>query len=165
MQYLKLSPAERRDRLEGLAAMTAYLEESFGSLCDADLRAPGPDGAFAPVEQVWHLADLEREGFGERIRRLLAEVEPQLPDFEGDRIARERNYRALSFAEGLRSFAAARAANLAAFRSLAPAAWNRGGTQDGVGRVALCDMPELMRRHDESHRAEIEAWKRRRAAS
>ena len=163
MQYLRLSPAERRDRLEALAAMKGYLEDAFASLSEQELRAPGPGGAFSPVEQVWHLADLEREGFGERIRRLQAEDDPRLPDFEGDRIARERAYRSLPFAEGLRAFAAARAANLEAFRRVAPGLWERGGMQEGVGRVTLCDLPELMHRHDESHRAEIEAWKRHRA--
>jgi hypothetical protein len=164
MQYLKLTPAERSDRLEALAAMKDYLEASFGSLDEEALRAPGPGGAFSPVEQVWHLADLEREGFGERIRRLQSEDEPRLPDFEGDRIARERAYRSLPFAEGLRAFAAARAANVEAFRRLAPGLWERGGTQVGVGRVTLCDLPGLMHQHDESHREEIEAWKRHRAA-
>ena len=159
MQYMKLSRAEQQDRLQSLAAMKRYLASSFGSLSDEELRAPCPKGAFSPVEQVWHLADLEREGFGERIRRLQAENEPQLPDFEGDRIARERAYRTLSFTEGLRAFEAARAANIEALRTIAPDAWNRRGTQDGVGTVSLCDMPELMHQHDEAHRAEIEEWK------
>src|SRR6476469_4890942 len=35
-------------------------------------RRPGAD-CFSFVENVWHLADLEREGFGLRIRRILAE--------------------------------------------------------------------------------------------
>lgn len=35
------------------------------------------------------MADLEREGFGARLQRLLGEVDPFLPDFDGDRAARE----------------------------------------------------------------------------
>ena len=160
MQYMKLTRAEQQDRLQILASMKDYLASSFGSLSDEDLRAPGPGGEFSPIEQVWHLADLEREGFGERIRRLQAEHEPQLPDFEGDRIARERAYRTLSFAEGLLAFEAARTANIEALRTVAPDAWNRRGTQEGLGTVSLCDMPELMHQHDEAHRTEIEEWKR-----
>ena len=160
MQYMKLTPSERQEALRSLATMKDFLDASFASLSDDETRAAGPEGAFSPVEQVWHLADLEREGFGERIRRLQAESEPQLPDFDGARIAVERQYRSLSFEEGLRAFEAARLANIALFLTLAPEAWTRGGTQDGVGAVSLCDMPELMRQHDEAHKAEIREWQR-----
>jgi DinB superfamily len=162
MQYMKLTPTERQRALRNLASMREFLEESFDSLTEDEIRAPGPDGAFSPVEQVWHLADLEREGFGERIRRLQAESGPRLPDFDGARIAAERNYRSLSLDEGLRAFEAARHANIEAFRVLAPEAWDRSGFQDGVGAVSLCDMPELMRQHDEAHKAEIRKWRRAR---
>lgn len=162
MQYMKLTPLERQEALRTLASMKDFLDASFASLTPEETRAPGPDGVLSPVEQVWHLADLEREGFGERIRRLQAEDGPSLPDFDGARIAAERSYRDLSFEEGLRAFEAARLANIALFLTLAPEAWARAGTQDGVGRVTLCDMPELMRQHDEAHRAEIRTWQRSR---
>jgi hypothetical protein len=34
------------------------------------------------------------------------------------------------------------------------------GTQEGVGKVSLCDMPGFMSQHDSAHRGEIESWKR-----
>ena len=160
MQYMKLTPVERQEALRTLASMKDFLDASFASLTREETRTPGPEGSFSPVEQVWHLADLEREGFSERIRRLQAEEGPSLPDFDGARIAAERSYRSLSFEEGLRAFEAARLANIALFLTLAPEAWTRSGTQDGVGAVRLCDMPELMRQHDEAHRAEIREWQR-----
>ena len=52
-------------------------------------------------------------------------------------------------------------ANLALLRSLEPTQWSRAGTQEGVGRVAVCDIPHMMAEHDESHRAEISAGRRR----
>jgi hypothetical protein len=60
----------------------------------------------------------------------------------------------------LRAFEAARAANIATLLSLEPEAWARGGTQEGVGPVALRDLPLLMRDHDRSHIAEIREWRR-----
>jgi hypothetical protein len=110
------------------------------------------------VEQVWHLADLEREGFGERIRRLLNEKEPYLPDFNGTEMAARRNYRALSFEAGLAAFAEARRQNVAALRAVAEPAWSLTGTQEGVGKVSLCDIPSFMSQHDLAHRREIEMW-------
>jgi hypothetical protein len=118
----------------------------------------GPDGALAPVEQCWHLADLEREGYGLRIDRLLRETDPLLADFDGARIARERAYRSLSLAEGLAAFRRARQDNLARLRTLSAEQWRRDGSQEGVGPIALCDVPAMMAEHDAGHRGEIEAW-------
>ena len=110
MQYMKLGEVQRQELMEALAGMKHFLRETFGSLAAEETRTPGPGGSFSPVEQVWHLADLEREGFGVRIERLRTETNPHLPDFDGAKIARERNYRALSLSEGLRAFEAAREA-------------------------------------------------------
>ena len=148
-------PAE--SLLAALAEMPQVLARAAAFLAADALRRPGPDGAFSLVEHAWHLADLEREGYAERLRRLETEDEPRLPDFDGGRIARERAYRTLSFADGLRAFAEARAQNLARLRGLAPQAWSRSGTQEGVGRVRLADVPRMMAEHDAGHRAEIEA--------
>jgi hypothetical protein len=157
---MKLNDVERDELMRSLAGMSEFLQDAFTGLTDQQARAPGPNGAFAPVEQVWHLADLEREGFGLRIRRLPTEEHPLLPDFDGTRIAHERDYRSLSLQEGLRAFSAARADNIAALRSVTTDAWRRGGTQEGVGDVTLCDMPVFLLQHDQAHKAEIEDWRR-----
>jgi hypothetical protein len=165
VQYVKFNAAEREELMRSLSAMPEYLYEQFDALNAQDARLPGPGGAFSPVEQVWHLADLEREGFGVRIRRLRDEQAPRLPDFDGARIARERHYRSLSLREGLEAFAVARKANLATLQSLPGEAWARSGTQEGLGIVTLCDLPALLLQHDQTHRLEIEEWKRRQAQS
>ena len=165
VQYVKFNAAERQELMRSLSAMPEYLYEQFDALSAEDARLPGPGGAFSPVEQVWHLADLEREGFGVRIRRLRDEQAPRLPDFDGDRIARERHYRSLSLREGLEAFAVARKANLATLQCLPGEAWAHSGTQEGVGIVTLCDLPALLLQHDQAHRLEIEEWKRRQADS
>jgi len=151
---------ERDELLARLEEMPGFLEAAFAGLSAADAVRPGPNGTFSPVEQCWHLADLEREGFGARIERLLTEDNPFLPDFDGDRIARERSYRSRTLAAGLHAFRDARAENLARLRSVAEAGWTRSGTQEGVGRIALRDVPALALAHDASHRSEIEAWLR-----
>ena len=160
MQYMKLTEVQRHELMESLAAMKTFLHEAFESLTPEQAQTPGLGGSFSPVEQVWHLADLEREGFGLRIRRLQTEANPHLPDFDGTKIAHERNYRSLSLPAGLRDFEAAREANIHALKALPPEAWVRSGTQDGVGAVSLCDMPTFMHQHDQAHIAEIEEWKR-----
>jgi DinB family protein len=141
--------------IEELEAFPSFLEDAARGVDEEQARRPGPGGTFSLVEQAWHLADLEREGYAERIRRLLGEAHPHLPDFDGDRVARERNYLARSLAEGVAAFAAARAENVGLLRSLSPEAWARNGTQEGVGEIRLYDVPRMMQRHDLSHRREI----------
>jgi DinB superfamily len=160
MQFVQMTGVERDVLMASLARMVPFLRETLGSLTADEARIPGPEGAFSPVEHVWHLADLEREGFGLRIQRLQAEIEPHLPDFDGPKIARERNYRVRSLAAGLEAFELARAANLAALRSLGSDSWKRSGTQEGAGPVSLSDIPGFMQQHDRSHVAEIREWQR-----
>jgi hypothetical protein len=160
MQYMKLETAEREALLRSLAEMPAFLHAAFGDLTPEQARSVGPDGIPSPAEQVWHLADLEREGYETRIARLLGERNPQLPDFDGHRIAMERKYRELPLTPALTAFSEARARNLDAFRRLTADEWVRGGTQEGVGAVSLCDIPSFMSQHDEAHRGEIAAWLR-----
>jgi hypothetical protein len=159
MQYMALPPQQREALLETLEQMPQYLEQQFRSLTAEMIRQQDADGSFSPVEQVWHLADLEREGFGLRIERLLSETEPQLPDFDGAAIAVTRRYRSLSLTAGLAAFREARQRNLARLRTIAADAWTRSGQQQGVGRVSLCDLPGFMSQHDAAHRGEISAWK------
>jgi len=153
-------PAVTRDEvLATLETMPALLEAAFAGLAAAEAVQPGPYGSFSPVEHCWHLADLERDGYATRIRRLLTEDDPWLPDFDGERVARERQYRTLSLVEGLLAFRAARAQTLSALRAIQPGEWTRTGQQQGVGRIRLGDLPSMMAAHDASHRREIEAWR------
>jgi hypothetical protein len=154
---MKRAPVEvTGDVLARLVEMTEWLRRAAESVVPEHRDTPAPDGGFCLLEHAWHLADLEAEGYGVRIRRLLSEDRPVLPDFEGDRIARERRYRERSLAEGLAAFASARAANLARLRAVAGDDWERDGIQDGVGPVCLQDVPRMMADHDASHRAEID---------
>jgi hypothetical protein len=164
MKYMRLVKTEQQELLADLERMPEWLDEVFAGLSPEDAATPGPDGGFSPVAQCWHLADLEREAFAVRIERLLTEVEPALPDFDGAQIAAQRRYHLKSLAEGIAAFRRARHVNLAMLRAIPAGDWTRGGTQEGVGRVSLCDLPSLMAEHDLTHRGEIEAWRKPRGA-
>jgi DinB superfamily len=153
----------REDRdamLAELETMPGYVRRAVERMGEAKARLPAPGDGFSLVEQVWHLADLEREGYGERLRRLVAEDDPFLPDFDGARLARERSYRARSLPEGLTAFAEARRRSLALLRALGPEAWGRRGRQEGVGTITLGDVARMMLEHDAGHREEIENLER-----
>jgi hypothetical protein len=158
MEYMKLDVSDRHDLLQDLAGMPEYLREVLGSIAADDLTKPGPNGLFSPVEQVWHLADLEVEGFGFRIKTLRDQPDPILPDFDGTAVANARDYKCMSLEEGLARFERGRRENLERLSTLTEAQWTHGGTQEGVGRVSLCDMPIFLRQHDQAHMEEIRAW-------
>ncbi|HEY6911955.1 MAG TPA: DinB family protein [Myxococcales bacterium] len=141
------------DLLDELARTPALLSRVAEVFPHATVRARS--GSFALVEHVWHLADLEAEGFAARIARLLAETDPVLPDFDGERTARERRYLQLDLAEGLAAFSAARAANVTTLGQVADGQWSRAGRQEGVGPVSLSELPRRMREHDLAHLGEI----------
>ncbi|HXV59852.1 MAG TPA: hypothetical protein VEK15_04095, partial [Vicinamibacteria bacterium] len=98
-----------------------------------------------------------------RIRRLRDELMPQLPDFDGDRVAAERQYQRKSLLAGIEAFRNARESSLRAIQEIGPSEWERRGVQEGVGAIMLCDLPHMMVEHDEAHRVEIEQWLRTRA--
>jgi hypothetical protein len=157
MSYMLLPPEGQQRILDQLAWMTSFLTERFGALAEHEAKVRVDDVA-SPVEQVWHLADLEREGFGVRIERLLNEDDAELPDFDGTEVAKRRNYREKSLREGMRAFARARQDNIDALQRVTTSEWTRRGVQQGVGPVALCDIPTMMAAHDASHREEIILW-------
>jgi DinB superfamily len=157
MNYMLLPPEGQQRMLDQIAWMTSFLTERFGALSEDEAKVRAGD-VVSPVEQVWHLADLEREGFGVRIERLLNEDAAELPDFDGTEVAKRRNYREKSLHEGMRAFARARQDNIDALQRVTPQEWTRTGVQHGVGPVALCDIPVMIAAHDASHRAEIIAW-------
>jgi hypothetical protein len=150
--------------LHALESMPAELQRLAGERGGEATRLPAGGGGFSLVEHAWHLADLEREGFGQRIRRLLSETGPQLADFDGARMAAERRYREKPLSEGVAAFAVARRANVALLRTVPAEAWRRSGHQEGVGPITLRDVPRLMREHDDSHRAELAALLEQRGA-
>jgi len=137
---------------------TPALLERASSEIPASLATRRPaGGGFSLVENVWHLAELETEGYGQRIRLLLSEEDPTLANFDGDLIARERRYQERDLAEGLAAFAAERRRNIETLRAARSSDWKRRGTHETLGRVALGDLPRMMAEHDRSHTDDIAA--------
>lgn len=139
--------------LKSLSRTPALLARVAAQMPEALVRVRS--GSFALVEHAWHMGDLEREGFGERIRCLLAEDDPFLPDFDGEKAAREREYLKLELPAALEAFGAAREKNLATLRSVTGEHWARSGRQEGVGAVTLAELPRRMLDHDRAHLNEI----------
>lgn len=143
--------------MHDLAAFPALVRQWMESVPPELLTKKPATGGLALVENAWHLADLEVEGYGARLRRLLAETSPSLPDFQGDVIARERDYLHLPLAPALERFARARAENIALIDAASDKDRSRSGEQEGVGIITFERVVAMMAEHDAGHADEIAA--------
>ena len=144
------------EALRLLAEMPAVLHAAIAGATRQELRhKPSPD-TFSLVEHACHLRDLEIEGYSLRLDRMLEQVDPALAGFEGDVIARERDYLAQDATKAAAQFALSRAALVARAGTLAAGQMARTGTF--MGRtITVCDLLAMMVEHDRGHREEIAA--------
>src|SRR5262245_13896481 len=100
---------EIRMFLEATPDMIARL---VGEISEAALKQKPSEKEFSVLEHVCHLRDIEREGYAIRIEKLLGEEAPILPDIDGDKLARERDYNHQQISAALADFAEARKKNV-----------------------------------------------------
>jgi DinB superfamily len=141
--------------MHDLAMFPSVVRGLTESVPDELLRKRSAAGLFSLVETAWHLADLEAEGYGVRLRRLLEESSPVLPDFRGDVIAEERDYAHLPLEPALERFEKARAENMAVIERASYEDRKRSGEQEGVGTVTFEGVIGMMVEHDRGHAAEL----------
>ena len=149
------APVELQTLIDFLAETPARVRQLVHNLSAADVRRKPSGQEFSALEQVCHLNDLEREGYAVRIERLIQEEHPFLPDFDGDKIARERDYQARPLDAMLDAFSESRRENLRAVNRLSEADFERQGTLEGVGPITLGGLLLKMREHDEAHLREL----------
>lgn len=143
--------------IDRLAIFPVLLREVLADVPEVLLRSRARDGRFALVEHAWHLADLEEEGFALRIRRLLEEERPILPNFAGDLIAEERRYLHQAAIPAVERFAWQRERNRERLTGLQPAELQRAGLQEGVGEILVAQLPTMMLEHDLGHANDLVA--------
>ncbi len=149
-------------------ALLAFLNEtpnkltnSSAGLSNAEVRFQNSPDEFSVLENICHLRDLEVLGYTPRIRRILAEANPSLADFDGARVAAESSYNNEQPDFALEAFQTARRENVEVLRALTEGQLKREGTFDGVGTITLRRLAEMMREHDEGHLADLRALRRR----
>lgn len=163
-----MSDEAQNGNVTDFAALLAFLAEtpnqlahSTSGLSNQELRFQNSPEEFSVLENLCHLRDLERQGYTPRIRRILAEVDPALADFDGARVAAESDYNNEQPGSALEAFQAARQQNVAVLRTLTEGQLNREGSLAGVGKITLRRLAELICEHDEGHLADLRALRRR----
>jgi transcriptional regulator with XRE-family HTH domain len=150
--------ADVRSAIKTLAALPAWLPALVETLAPAQARRRVEGlGTFSVLEHVCHLRDLELEAWAVRLHALRAgDAAPFLPDFDGDRAARERDYQRQELGAAVRELLAARRASLSVLGKLKPAELSRSGTLEGVGVLSLGALITRWAGHDVGHRVELE---------
>ena len=141
---------------QSIADMPRVLSDAVAGANPETLTRRGAGDTFSLTEQACHLRDVEREGYLIRVRRILAEHEPALAGFEGDVVARERNYQAQDARAAARDFTRARAELVTLLATVDDAHAARTATFGGR-RITLTDLVDMIEQHDDGHREEIAA--------
>lgn len=142
-----------------LQGFPSAIRKIVAGLSEDALRSRKPGREFSILENVCHLRDIEREGYTQRLRRLLDETKPFLPDIDGSRIARERDYNSQQIQSALEDFAVARMGNVAVVCGIQPDQLGREGFLETVGPITVERLLEVMQNHDREHLQLIEELK------
>ena len=114
-----------------------------------------PSEPFTPIEQVCHVRDIEIDGYHERLRRTLEEMDPLLASLDGELLARERRYSNADSALVFAQFRAARTKTVALISKLTPVQLMRTAEFEGH-QVTLRGLAHNLCSHDQQHLAGIQ---------
>lgn len=147
-----MSPEEA---VAALKQMPENLRQQVAGLTDAQLHFQPEGGYFSVLENICHLRDIEIEGYGVRLQRMLAENHPTLPDINGGQLARNRRYSEQPMQPALDAFTEARHTNLKILGDVTETQLTRTAYLEGVGGITLGKLLELWIEHDLGHIQEL----------
>jgi hypothetical protein len=136
--------------VQSLQGTPAAIENVIAGLSESELRFKTAD-EFSILETICHLKDLEAEGYGDRIERLRRDVDPEFEDFDGARVAVERDYNNQEFSAAFRAFESSRIANVQKLAEATRDELEREGSLVGVGKINLKKLAQMMLEHDQGH--------------
>src|ERR1700680_1337879 len=128
---------EFQSLVEFLEETPKVIQRLTDGLSREQLTQRPSEGEFSVLEHVWHLRDIEHEGYAVRIEKLLTEDNPALQDIAGARLAAERGYHDLDFSKGLAEFSRGRKDNIGVVKNLSDAQLKRRGRFEAGHEVTL----------------------------
>ena len=135
---------------------TPLVVEAYVDSFQGDIRRRPEGDFFSFLENVCHLRDIERFAYSDRIARMLDEIDPEMPDVDGGKLAAEADYHGTQDVHAaLKEFIALREANLARLEKLSDEQWARGGVLEGAGRITLRELAAKIAEHDRGHLTEL----------
>jgi hypothetical protein len=114
-----------------------------------------PSEPFTPIEQICHVLDIEVDGYHERFRRALQELNPKLITLDGERLAAERRYATANADEVFTAFRQARAKTIELVLSLSPQQFARTAEFEGHS-LTIGSLVHYLCSHDQQHLAGLQ---------
>lgn len=148
-----------------LAALREFpdrLRAHYGAIPESHVRwaPPSWDGIpserFTAIEQVWHVFDIEVEGYQARFRRTLREDAPRLPSIDSEAVAVARCYGERDAGPAFAGLSKARAETIALLAGLGDAELARPATFEGYGTTTLRGLVHFLCSHDQQHLAGLQ---------
>jgi len=143
-----------------LAETPRQAEQLVRGLSEQQLSWKPVPEVFSIRENVLHLRDIDIEGYARRIRLLLEEQHPSLPDVNGGKLARERNYNAQPVQLALDDLRLSRAESVERLRGCSAQDLDRQAEMQGVGTIDLRRLLDLWMQHDAGHIADMAELRR-----
>lgn len=147
--------------LDALAAFPQQLE-AYYDVIPPDSKNWKPDSwegipsePFSAIEQICHVRDIEVDGYHERFRRALQEINPTLENVDGETLAVERAYAAAEPAAVFTAFRAARAKTLETISTLTAEQFDRTAVFDGAP-ITVRGLVHMLCSHDQQHLAGLQ---------
>lgn len=150
-----MTDKEFQRTVKSLQKAPETIRQLVWGLPDKSLTWKPSDTEFSILGHICHLRDIEKEGYAVRIAKLLAEVEPFLPDIDGNKLAEERVYNRQDFRAALLEFTLARENNVRVLKGLTLDQLSRSGIFENAGSVSLERLVLIMREHDREHFKEL----------
>jgi hypothetical protein len=144
----------RVEIIKTLRATPVVLRALVEGVEDDRLRRRPAPGEWAIIEVVGHLADTEERALA-RVRRMLAEQDPELAPFDQEALAEERHYLGLELANELARLGRLRAEHLALLVGLDGASWERTGRHGEHGDMSVALYESHVAAEEVDHLAQI----------
>jgi hypothetical protein len=130
-------------------------EELADGLSEIQLSWRAVPESFSVRENILHLRDIDVEGYEQRIRLILSEDNPMLPDVDGRKLARERDYNKQPVQPALEDLRRSRAVSIEKLKNCSAQDLQRKAEMQGVGIIDLRRLLELWVEHDGGHIADL----------
>jgi len=149
---------DRQAQLERFRTGFKDVQDALDGITPDELARRPPGSDWSSREVVHHLADSETTAYV-RLRRLIAEDDPLLGDYDEEEFARRLHYDR-PIEPSLEVLGAVRAASLQLLESLTPAEWDRTGTHSVEGSYSVDDWLRTYAGHSHDHADQIRRARR-----
>ncbi|HZO32366.1 MAG TPA: DinB family protein [Chloroflexota bacterium] len=146
----------RRALVERYREGPSVVEAALAGATDAELDARPADGGWTARETTHHIADSELTS-AIRLRRLIAEDEPEIIGYDGNVFAQRLYYGDRPVGAALAAISAARAVTAEILDQLTEAEWQRKGSHNEHPSYGVLEWLEIYAEHCHEHAEQIRA--------